>query len=175
MTVGYICEAVRELLEKYDERRPERLTKEMGIMLRYEPMGKGEKSCKGFFIYQSRQKLITVNSDLDGERQRIILAHEIGHAALHHELLRQRAFHDFSMYDNASTLEYEANLFAAELLLEDEQVLERLREYDSFFSAAKRLGVPPELLDFKLRILKHKGYKFESPINARSDFLKGRI
>lgn len=175
MTIDYICGVVRGLIEKYDERRPERLVRDLKILLRYEPMGKNDKACKGFFIYQSRQKLITINSDLDAQQSRIILAHELGHAQLHLDEMRRRLFHDFSMYDGASKLEYEANLFAAELLLDDDEVVTLLNEDDFFFSAAKRLEVPPELLDFKFRILKHKGYAVESPIIARGDFLKGRI
>jgi len=41
-----------------------------------------------------------------------------------------------------------------------------------FFQAAKALYVPSELLDFKFRILKRRGYKVESPITANGDFLK---
>ena len=41
-----------------------------------------------------------------------------------------------------------------------------------FFQAARALYVPFELLDFKFRILKRRGYKVESPITANGDFLK---
>lgn len=175
MTIEYICGVVAELTEKHGERNPHALAVAMGVITLFEPMGKGEKSCKGFYMHQSRKDLITVNSDLSDEARRIILAHELGHAALHRDLVRQGGFHDFSLWDAAAKPEYEANLFAAELLLEDGEVLELLRQDNFFFSAAGRLGVPPELLDFKLRILKRKGCKFESPIRARGDFLKGRL
>ncbi len=175
MTIEYICGRVAELVGKYGESEPARLAKDMGIILHYEPMGDSESACKGFFMCQSRQRVITVNSCLDEARMRIILAHELGHAVLHSDRVKTRAFHDFSLYDKSSRLEYEANLFAAELLLDDEEVARLLNEDDFFFSAAKRLRVPAELLDFKFRIMKHKGYAVESPILSRSDFLKGGI
>jgi hypothetical protein len=51
--------------------------------------------------------------------------------------------------------------------------LELLCGETSFFDAASELGVPPELLDFKFRVLKRKGYKVvDPPITARADFLK---
>ena len=83
-----------------------------------------------------------------------------------------KAFHDFALYDTSSQMEYEANLFAAEYLLEDDEVTELLSEDTFFFSVAKELGVPPELLDFKFRILKRKGWLIESPIQSNSNFLK---
>ncbi|GHU68022.1 hypothetical protein FACS1894184_09030 [Clostridia bacterium] len=98
-------------------------------------------------------KAITINDQLDEDSQRIILAHEIGHAVGHSPLAKIVAFHDFAMLVDTSIMEYEANEFAAELLLDDEEVLDELNEND-FFNAASSLNVPPELLIFKLRLLK---------------------
>lgn len=70
-------------------------------------------------------------------------------------------------------MEYEANVFAAEFLMEDDDVLEKLNEDISFFGAAASLRVPPELLDFKFRLMKRNGYKLiDPPLMANSDFLK---
>ena len=68
---------------------------------------------------------------------------------------------------------YEANCFAADYLLEDEDVLEMLNADMSFFQAAAELKVPPELLDFKFRMMKRSGVQIvDSPITSNSDFLK---
>jgi Zn-dependent peptidase ImmA (M78 family) len=70
-------------------------------------------------------------------------------------------------------MEQDANLFAAELLLEDEDILNALTQNTTFFKAASSLYVPKELLEFKLRLLRWKGYQItESPILAHNDFLK---
>ena len=83
------------------------------------------------------------------------------------------AFQDFVLFDSASVTEHEANVFAAELLLKDEDVLELLNDDTSFFSVASLLRVPPELLDFKFRIMKRKGYQFrEPPMQSDSKFLR---
>ena len=50
--------------------------------------------------------------------------------------------------------------------------LDLLSEDTFFFSVAKELEVPLELLDFKFRILKRKGWLIESPIQSNSNFLK---
>ena len=70
-------------------------------------------------------------------------------------------------------MEQEANLFAAEYLPDDQAVLETLNSDTTFFAAASELYVPMELLDFKFRVMKWKGYKLmEPPISARSNFLR---
>ena len=59
-----------------------------------------------------------------------------------------------------------------EYLLNDEEVLDTLNRDTTFFTAAAKLYVPIELLDFKFRVMKWKGYKLiEPPISARSNFL----
>ena len=83
------------------------------------------------------------------------------------------AFHEVTLFDDSSRYEKDANLFAAEYLLEDDRVLETLNADNTFFSAAAALYVPMELLDFKFRVMKWKGYKLvEPPISARSNFLR---
>ena len=173
MTIDYICAIVAQLKRKYDEANPFRLAKAMGIIVDYASMGTSPESCKGFFLYQSRKKHITLNSDLPISTQRIILAHEIGHAVLHKkELTLLKAFHDFGLYDSTSRLEKEANLFAAEFLLDDDYVDEYINASYDMFSIARLLRVPPEMLDFKLRIMNDKGWNINIPLMSNSNFLK---
>ena len=171
MTIEYIRSCAAQLIEKHGSRDPEELCRETNVTVLREDMGSESTACKGFFLYQSRRKIIVINSSLEETVSTFILTHELGHSVLHTEAAKTRAFHDFFPYDDSSRYEYEANLFAAELLLSDEDVLSALGE-DDFFTAAKKLRVPPELLDFKLRILNRKGHDFKSPISANSCFLK---
>lgn len=173
MSIPHICAAVLKTVKKYDETDPAKLCRAMDIRVLTEPMGAFAQACKGFYLFCARRQVICINRDLPESLQRIILAHELGHAVLHRARARVRAFHDFSLYDNSTRLEYEANLFAAELLLDDQAVFELLNEDRFFFAAAKELGVAPELLDFKFRILKSKGCKLtDPPLMASGDFLK---
>ncbi|MEL4105637.1 ImmA/IrrE family metallo-endopeptidase [Oscillospiraceae bacterium WX1] len=173
MTIAQIAEAVKTIRQKYSETGPYDLCRAMGILLLNEPMGALPGACKGFYLTQSRTQVITVNSDLPEELHRVVLAHELGHSALHRHRAGVKAFHDFTLFDETSACEYEANIFAAELLMADGDVLALLNDDISFFGAAAALGVPPELLDFKFRVLKRRGYKvIDPPIQARGNFLK---
>ena len=172
MTYAEICDVVRKLKLKYDEIDPFCLCKDLNIILLERHLGNDPSSVKGFFLESKRIKTITVNSDLPLVVQKIIVAHELGHALLHCSN-GIHAFHDVTMYDSINSFEKEANLFAAEYLLKDEDVLEALNKDSTFFKAASELMVPCELLDFKFRVLKWKGYKImESPLSARNNFLK---
>lgn len=44
-----------------------------------------------------------------------------------------------------------------------------------FFQTASLLEVPPELLDFKIRLLQREGHKITAPYIGNADFLKRDI
>ena len=104
------------------------------------------------------------------------MAHELGHDRLHKEIAMLKGFQESRVFDMMVSTEYEANLFVAELMIEDRELL-NLFEYDdrSFSCIANELYVPGAILDFKLRILKHKGYSVEAPYWENGDFLKKHI
>ena len=162
------------LKAKFHTTDPFEICEALNIRVMRCPMGTKEKSCKGFFIINARMKLITINSDLPEHIQRIICAHELGHAILHVET-GLCAFHDFAVFDKNNMQEYEANVFASEFLLTDEDVLEALDTTQEFFGLSSCLNVPPEMLDFKLRLMQKAGYKIKAPYIAKSDFLKRNI
>ena len=173
MIAEYISNAVSSLKKKYDESNPFRLAKSMGICLIPQPMGTDENCCKGFFMVSRRIPAIIYNDDLPERFQEIIVMHEIGHAVLHRKKAEIKCFHDFQIFDSTSGNEYEANMFAADYMLEDQDVLDRLNSYQSFFETAQELRVPPELLDFKFKMMKMRGtFRIDSPIVTDSTFLK---
>lgn len=166
-----IVKAVAKVQSRYRGRDPFLLCKEMGIILLPQAFGLDENAIKGFYLQKCRIKTITYNCDLPAVIQRIIVAHELGHARLHVKN-GVHAFHDIGLFDESSQFEKEANLFAAEFLLRDEDVLQTLNADKTFFAAAAELSVPIELLDFKFRVMKWKGYKLiEPPITAQNKFL----
>ena len=172
MICDEIVKSVKKLKRRYREDNLFELCRNMGILLLPQPFGTQKGAIMGFFLEQRRIKTITYNSDLSDDLQRIIVGHELGHSVLHARS-GVHAFHDVGLFDVSSRFEKEANLFAAEFLLDDDEVLETLAQGGDFFSAAAVLRVPMELLDFKFRIMKWKGYELsEPPITAQSNFLR---
>ncbi len=172
MSYTSICQAVSRIKKKTRETDIRKLCRAMGILISPADLGTGPDCIKGFFLRNNRIPVITVNCRLPEVVQRFVLAHELGHAVLHSKG-ELRYFHEGRLFTDPSPMEKEANLFAAELLAEDRDVLALIGSGTDFFTAAARLNIPPELLEFKLRLMRWKGCEItEPPIHADSTFLK---
>ena len=122
-------------------------------------------------FYQSRQRNIVIDSNVNDALERILIAHELGLAVFHTKITMMKGFQEMEVLDGRSQEEDEANFFSAELLLEDSEVLECLSEY-SFFETAKQLYVSAALLDYKFSLLHEKGKRVHLMYIRKSDFLK---
>ncbi|CAK7087482.1 MAG: hypothetical protein ENTB_04232 [Enterocloster aldenensis] len=167
-TTGYIIRTVDELTQKYGTRDPYELCDCLGIRIRRIDL---EKKLKGFFFYQSRIPNIVIDSNVNEVLERILIAHELGHAILHRDLAMMVGFQEMEVFDSTAITENEANLFSAELLLDDVEVLEQLEER-SFFQAAQALYVPAALLDYKFRAMCEKGLLNRTMDYRHSKYLK---
>ena len=79
---------------------------------------------------------------------------------------------DTVLYDMASQTEYEANLFAADLLLDDEEIHKLSQDDDmDYFNMCKALYVTPDFMSFKLFSLIRRGYAYNLPQGIDSRFL----
>ena len=170
LTETIISEAKR-ITEKFGTRDPFSICSAMGIRIRYMDL-KGR--IKGYFFYQSRISNIVIDESLSEPFARILAAHELGHAVLHKELAMLKGFADLEVldaYGSEYAPERDANIFAAELLLDDAETIETLKEH-TFFETASILNVPAALLDYKFYTLQKKGYSLTPLQIARADFLK---
>ena len=143
------------------------------IRVRYKDLS---QDIKAYYFYQSRIRNIVINTRISETVRRILAAHELGHDRLHKEIAMLKGFHEIELFDMAQQTEFEANIFAAELLIDDAELLELLNEeIKSFFCVARELYIPAPLRDFKFRVLKHKGYRIEIPYIANGGFLEDEI
>ena len=170
MTIDYVVSQVEALVKKVGSRDPYIICNTLDYKLHFLDL---KQRLKAYYFYQSRINNIIIDENVIELFRPILIAHELGHGVLHREIAMMSGFQELEVLEKRSDkpMEYEANLFAAELLLEDETVLKLLNEY-TFFETASILNVPAALLDFKFAILKTKGYRINDLQIAKSHFLK---
>ena len=171
MLTDYIVSETEKVIKKCGSRDPFEICATLGIRVRKMDL---KQKIKGYYFYQSRIHNIVIDESLSDTFSRILVAHELGHAVLHKNLAMLKGFTELEMpmaYEKEDSPEREANLFAAELLLDDGAVLDSLKDH-TFFEAAAILNVPAALLDFKFYILNKKGYSLSDMHIAKSTFLK---
>lgn len=155
-----IVELAASIKQEYAGCTPEAIIRMEDIQLLRYPMGDFPGALKGFIQKNNRSHTIVVNSDLHEYVQDKILVHELSHYKLGHTKgSRKCTLTDTSIayrrdVTYAAHLENEANFLAAEYMLDTEKTLEAVHEYD-LVTAAKKLRVPLEFLDYKLRLLHH--------------------
>lgn len=151
LRIAGICD---QLCEKHGTRNPFDLAEAEGVHLRFCPEF---QTLKGMYKVILGQRFVFLNGNLKRREARQVLAHELGHDALHREMAKDSIVQDHFLLDMRLKPEYEANLFAAQLLLEEEELLPLLREGFSAGEAAAKLSVPLPLMELKISILREKG------------------
>ena len=114
----------RRLLRRYGTSVPFELADCLGITI---------LECHDFKLQKGAFKVILnncfifINANLSTEMKKLVCAHELGHALLHRPLGKtDTGLMEFELFDITNTTEYEANLFAANLLLDEEEVARQL-------------------------------------------------
>ena len=108
-----IRKEIEKLYKKYKTKDPKELCSYLDIKIIYENLG----SINGYFQSSCRIKIIHLNTNLEENFSRFVLAHELGHAILHEKL--NLMFLETNTFDLKDKYERQANIFAAELLLDD--------------------------------------------------------
>lgn len=110
--------AAVELSAMYHTNDPFEIAEQLGVYTQVGPLGKIFGCC----LTIAGERFIYINSDLDIPTQKMVAAHELGHAVMH----REDYFFFNWMSDTAyrNRAEIEAHTFAAELLVPDSVVLD---------------------------------------------------
>lgn len=169
---GAISRKVQKTVKKYSSADPVCLCRKMDIDIVYRDMGSRETDIKAMLVRSSRMICILINSNLSSDVQKFILAHELGHAVLH---AGTSHFTDRIAFNERSLMETEANVFAAELLVHDNEILlEEIKTSGyTVFQLASQYRIPYELLAYKFEVMRRSGYDVpQIPYEPDSLFLR---
>ena len=141
-----IKKLVSYYVRKYDTSNPFEIADALGIIVQI-----GRLGFEGCYMFLKNHRCIFLNEDLSEHDRLLVMSHELGHAILHSS---SSAFflHDHTYYARGK-FEREANLFAAELLIDTLNIDTKSMQNYSLFQLASTLNVPMELLKYKFNIL----------------------
>ena len=167
----HIFAQVQRLQKKYRTSDPFELMDVMNVVTMFSD-SYSRNGLKGFCMIQNRTKYVVINNRLPDEEQRVVAAHELGHIVVHNTDLMVGAFKDDDIYMATGKKEREANFFAADFLIADEEVIELMKTCDAnFFNVAKALSIPAPFFAFKLYSMVERGYAMHVPVDLDSAFL----
>lgn len=162
----YIYQKVEKLKKKYKTSDPYKILESMKVEIWETPVG---SSMKGFCFLTNQIFYVSINPNLPEEMRRLVAAHELGHIILHKSKLKMAMMTDYRIDDMQKDSEYEANLFAAELLVEDSELLHEMTDKDiDYYSLSSKLNMPPSMMAFKLLAMSKRGYHFNLPEEINS-------
>ena len=159
-----------ELVNRHETRDPFAIAMGENILIFRKDIGK----LKGFCCFIAGKLCIFVNEKLSPEMQRMVCAHELGHCILNlEELSAGGTFNDgIGFFDCKNRDEYEANVFAAFLLIDDDQMLGCLYNGWDFFQTASALYLNINFLAIRLMECPPPDLRIEIPFTMNRKFLK---
>ena len=138
-----IKKRVNTLVRKFGTRNPLEIAERMGcIIVRYPLEG-----VRGFYHYFQRNHIIYVDDRLPDHMILFVIAHELGHVFLHKK--SNAIFMDTRTHFIKNKYENEANLFAMDLLISDEDIEEHLDFTTSQLSTL--YGYHKSLIELRMR------------------------
>lgn len=138
-----IRQKVNSLVKKYGSRDPFMIIKSINVITVCVPL----INVRGFYQYYKRNNIIYLNESLSDFEKKFVLAHELGHLFLHKKsnFIFMDTYTDF----NTNKYEIEANKFAMELLISDDDLIQ-YREYNTD-QLASIFGYQEKLLQLRLK------------------------
>lgn len=170
----YVCTSeivkkANKIIELCGTRDPHRIADDLGIEILYYPFNRQ----RGAYKVIMRNRFMFIKDNLNPLMEKIVLLHELGHDALHrNEATQIGGFKEFNIFDmRDNRMEYEANVFASQIALPDDDFIELAeRGYDTQ-QIAGALNSDINLVAIKGDLLRSQGYMFKHQ-ESNNRFLK---
>ena len=101
-----------------------------------------------------------------------VAAHELGHACLHRKELKTAPIREYQIFDVHTTMEAEANEFAAGIRIDKEELLSLLNSDYTLLQVASAMHVNINLLIYRIEMLRKERHSFhELPYLPKNNFM----
>ncbi len=146
----YIAKDVQQLISTHHTKCPKEILQQRGVVIL--PFS-ADTNILGMYKIIHRNRFVFYNPYVDEEVLSMVFAHELGHDLYHQTQAKDLKLVEYQLLNIADTMEIEANIFAAHLLISDEDIYELLPFNYTTAQMASQLKVSEELLHFKLQEL----------------------
>lgn len=165
----YIHSCADRIIRKCQTRNAEKIASFLGIYLHYNNQF---ENLLGMYVCKYRERHIILNGNMEDALLQMVCGHELGHDCLHRQLAKQSYLQEFELFDMRTSVEYEANAFAAHILIDDDELIDLMRQEYDFVQISSIMGVHINLMLVKLNEMNRMGWNLNLPYVPRSDFLK---
>lgn len=164
-----IVQKANQIVEMCGTRDPHKIAKELGVKVMYYPFNRQ----RGAYKVIMRNRFIFIQENLHPVMENIVLLHELGHDTLHREeATKIGGFEEFNIFDiRDNQMEYEANVFLAQISLPDDEFLEYCEQGYDILQIARSMHSDVNLVALKTDTLISQGYRLR-PQEHKNDFLK---
>lgn len=169
MDPSTVYRQVQALIRRWGTRDPAGLAADMGLLVYDCP---AFSQLLGMYTYRWKHRIVLMNPNVSGDLYRMVLAHELGHDQLHRQLAGGEGMQEFQLFRMASRTEYEANVFAAHLLIDDAELTELARDGYDAAAAASMLCVDINLLLIKVQQMQALGMDLKLPYAPDGSFFR---
>lgn len=170
MRSEYIYEKASRIVSRCGTRDTLEIAEELGIYVDYID---GLDKLLGMYTYQNKERHILLNSNMDDILTGMVCGHEIGHDILHREYAKSsKHLPEFVLFDIRNRYEYEANAFAAHLMIDDDELADYVKDGYDVVQIAQMMNTNVNMMLIKLNEMNQLGWKLKLPYIPRGDFLK---
>lgn len=165
-----IIHKANRIIRKCGTCDPHRIAEMLDIEILYHPF----KVQRGAYKVILKSRFVFIKEDLHPVMENIVLLHEIGHDTLHRDEATKAGggFKEFNIFDiRDNRMEYEANIFAAQIALPDDDFLELVEFGYDVQQIASALNSDVNLVALKTDTLISQGYRLRAQ-EHRNDFLR---
>ncbi|NMA50030.1 MAG: ImmA/IrrE family metallo-endopeptidase [Tissierellia bacterium] len=124
----------------------------------------------GMYKVIKRNRFVFYNPYVDENLLRMVLGHELGHDLYHRKYASNGALIEYELFNINSAMELEANIFAAHLLLDEDEIIEFIYEGYTYDQLAATFNVNVNLMIFKLNEMHRMGLPIRKGDLANREF-----
>lgn len=165
-----IHQKANELVRACGTRDTLRIAREIGIYVRFVD---GLENLLGMYTYRHKERHIILSTRMEDMVTQMVCGHEIGHDTCHRDEAKRRdTLPEFVLFDMRTSMEYEANAFAAHLVIDDTALIDGMKQGYDVVQLSAMMGTNINLMLIKLNELNRMSWNLNLPYVPHSDFLK---